>query len=165
MKIVITDPGCYECLSIEQPEPGMVYQLEDAALGTNAQGRLFHPLVLEYWKSGLWSYPGSGYRPGMTYHEFRDEIKKKLGAGFEAFLYADVVGGKPFVKKVSKFEDIPEHIRKDERRRELIYGRLKSWADYGKRERRMTIDNLIHEMLEMGVNSKKFDEIMQGIGQ
>lgn len=165
MKIVITGPDTYESLSADVPEPGMVYQLEDAAEGTGAQGRLFHPLVLEYWKSGLWSYPGSGYRPGLTFHEFREEIKKKLGKGFEAFLYADIVDGKATVKKVAHFDDIPEHIRTDERRRELIYGRLWSWVDYSKKWRRTTIDNLIHEMLEMGVNSKKFDEIMQGIGQ
>ena len=56
MKIVITGTDTFECLSIEKPEPGMVYQLEDTAEGTGPQNRAFHALVQEYWRSGCHSY-------------------------------------------------------------------------------------------------------------
>jgi hypothetical protein len=41
--------------------------------------------------------------------------------------------------------------------------RLKSWRDYSKKERQMTIDNLISEMMQAGVNNKHFEEILQGM--
>jgi hypothetical protein len=41
--------------------------------------------------------------------------------------------------------------------------RLKGWADYSKKERRMTIDNLISEMMQVGVNGGHFEEILQGM--
>jgi hypothetical protein len=40
---------------------------------------------------------------------------------------------------------------------------LKSWADYSKKERQMTIDNLISEMMQVGVSNKHFDEILRGM--
>jgi hypothetical protein len=41
--------------------------------------------------------------------------------------------------------------------------RLKSWADYSKKERQMTIDNLISEMFQAQVQTKKFYEILKGL--
>jgi phytoene/squalene synthetase len=45
----------------------------------------------------------------------------------------------------------------------LAAGTLKSWAKYTKKERRETIDRLINTMIQCGVNSKKFDEILEGM--
>jgi len=41
--------------------------------------------------------------------------------------------------------------------------RLKSWADYTKKERQMTIDNIIHEMMLVGINEPHFEEILRGM--
>jgi hypothetical protein len=41
--------------------------------------------------------------------------------------------------------------------------RLKSWADYTKKERQMTIDRLISEMHQAGVNSRHFYYILPGL--
>jgi hypothetical protein len=41
--------------------------------------------------------------------------------------------------------------------------RLKSWAGYSKKERQMTIDNLISEMMQAGVNDRHFEEILRGM--
>jgi len=40
---------------------------------------------------------------------------------------------------------------------------LKSWSDYIKKQRRSTMSNLITEMLAAGVNTGKFNEIMEGL--
>jgi hypothetical protein len=40
---------------------------------------------------------------------------------------------------------------------------LKSWSDYTKKERQLTIDNIINEMFLVGVKSPRFDEILQGM--
>jgi hypothetical protein len=41
--------------------------------------------------------------------------------------------------------------------------KLKSWADYTKRERSDAIDNLISEMLQAQVQTKRFYEVLDGM--
>jgi hypothetical protein len=41
--------------------------------------------------------------------------------------------------------------------------RLKSWSDYTKKERQLTIDNIINEMFLVGVKTNRFNEILQGM--
>jgi len=151
MQVVITAPGTYSIVSGASPEPGAVYNLEDAAKGSSAQGRAFHALMQEYFRTGLHSYPAKSFT------EFRDYIKRDLGAGFESFVYASTEG----VKKVATREEIPPEYNN----KKYAMGRLKSYADYTKKERRESLDRLIAEMIEAGVNSPKFAEIMQGMGQ
>ena len=55
-------------------------------------------------------------------------------------------------------------VRRDPELKNLARGRLKSWADYTKKERTETIDRLISEMHQAGVNSTKFSEILEGMG-
>lgn len=159
MKVVITGPDTFECLSIETPEPGMVYQLEDAAEGTGAQNRAFHALVQEYWRSGCHSYAVK------TFKEFRNLIKRDLGAGFEAFVYATIEAGRPVLHDAPTAADIPEAVRQDPDLRNLCRGRLKSWTDYSKKERRETIDRLIAQMDQDGVRTKKYYEILEGMSE
>ena len=45
----------------------------------------------------------------------------------------------------------------------VIKWRLRSWRDYSKKERTETIDRVISEMIQAGINSKKFEEILQGL--
>lgn len=156
-KIVVTEPGQYECLSLDQPEPGLCYNLEDATEGTGAQNRAFHALVSCYWQSGAHSYQAK------SFNDFRNQIKRSLGAGFEAFVYAEIVGGKPIIRDAATYAEIPEPVRRDPDLKQLVRGRLKSWADYSKRERIATIDRLVAEMIEAGVNTKKFHEILEGM--
>jgi hypothetical protein len=111
----------------------------------------------------MWSYQGSGYKQGATFMEFRDRVKQKHGAGYELYFYADIEDRKIVARKVKAYQEIPERIRKDERAKEMIFGRLKSWSDYTKRERMSTMDGLISEMHQVGVNSPKFFEILEGM--
>lgn len=158
MTILITAPGEYIAESTDEPEVGYRYILEDASCGTSAQNRAFHALIGEYWKSGQHSYDAK------TFADFRNMIKRHHGAGFEAYVYAVIKNGKPQILDAKKYEDIPEEVRKDPMLKTMVRGRLKSWSDYTKKERRKTMDNLITEMIEAGVNTKKFTEIMQGMG-
>ena len=163
MTITITAPGEYMADTQDEPEVGRRYQLEDATSGTGAQNRAFHALLSEYYRTRLWSYQGSGYNSGATFDEFRNLVKRKLGAGFESFVYAEIVDGRPVIRDAKTYAEIPEAVRSDPHLKELVRGRLKSWADYTKRERRTTMDGLITEMIEVGVNTPHFREIMEGM--
>lgn len=157
MTIQVTAPGEFLTSSKDTPQVGSSYLLEDATSGSNAQNRAFHALLTEYWRSGLHSYPAK------SFEEFRNCIKRSLGAGFEAFVYAEIVNGKPVIKDAATYDEIPEHIRHDPDLKQLVRGRLKSWADYSKKERMETLDRLIAEMHEAGVKTKKFFEILEGM--
>ncbi len=166
MKILITESG-YMVESKDSPVIGKRYNLEDAVNGTAAQNKAFHALLQEYFKSGMHSYNVDNFV------DFKNQIKRHIGAGFESFIYVDIkkpVMGletldRPIIRDAKKYEDIPEAIRKDEHMKELIRGRLKSWSDYSKAERQKTLDLLIAEMTEAGVNSKKFSEILEGMNE
>ena len=163
MIITITAPGEYMTESKDEPLVGRRYQLEDATSGTGAQNRAFHAILQEYYRTRLWSYQGSGYNAGATFDEFRNLVKRKLGAGFESFVYAEIVDGRPVIRDAKVYADIPESVRRDPNLKELVRGRLKSWADYSKKERRTTMDALIAEMFEVGVNTPHFHEIIEGM--
>ncbi len=156
MTILITAPGSFLADSTE-PLVGRRYILEDPATGTNAQNRAFHALVSEYFTSGLHSYSATNLK------DFRNQIKLRLGMGYEAFVYALLENGKPIIKDAKTYHEIPEEIRTDPDLLKLIRGRLKSWADYTKKERRETLDRLISEMIQAGVNTPKFEEILEGL--
>jgi len=135
MKIFITAPGEFTGAMLKT---GCYYFAEPAEEGTNSQNRLFHALVQEYWASGCHSYRA------RNFEHFRALVKLYLGAGMEKFTNLINADGTP----------CPEG--------RMDY-RLKSWTDYSKKERQMTIDNLMGEMLQAGVNSLHFEEILQGM--
>lgn len=147
--IIQITPNGYISLSKDVPVEGRKYMLEDAESGSGAQGRAWHALAQEYWKTGLHSYPAK------TFAEFRDYLKRDLGAGFESFVYASPDG----VKKVKTREEIPTKYNNAK----YAMGRLKSFAEYTKKERMESIDRLIAEMIQAGVNTSKYQEILSGL--
>ncbi len=161
MKIQILENEQYMVESKDKPIIGRHYSLEDSVSGTQAQNKAFHALITEYYKSGMHSYDK------VDLKQFKKLIKKNLGAGFEGFAYATVskIKGvyKPFMYEVEKYLDIPVNVRKDPDYKQMIRGKLKSWSDYTKKERMKTMDNLISEMHQVGVNTKKFMEILEGM--
>lgn len=157
MLITVLSADSYMVSSEDSPEIGRLYALEPADDGTSKQNKAFHALVSEFWRSGCASYPSKGFE------DFKNNVKRHLGAGFEAYVYAVIENGRPVIKDAKTWEEIPESMRNDPDKRQFIRGRLKSWAAYSKKERTSTIDNLIHEMQETGVNSRKFDEILAGM--
>lgn len=141
----------------ELPEVGHYYFLESATEGTSAQNKTFHALTLEYFKSGQSSYDADNY------DDFKNIIKRHLGAGFDGFVFAEILFDKPVLRHAKTKEDIPEYIRNDPNFKDMIFGKLKSWADYTKTQRRTTIDNVINEMFQCGINTNKFQEILKGM--
>jgi hypothetical protein len=159
MLIAITAPGQFTAVSSDEPEVGRGYFLEDADEGTNRQGKAWHALVSEYYKSGCSSYSAK------CFGDFRNFIKRDLGAGFECFVYAIIENGKPVIKDAPAFGDIPESVRRDPDLKRLVRGRLKSFSDYTKRERMASIDRIIAEMDQNGVRTKKYYEIIEGLNR
>lgn len=157
MKIIISEDGRFTVLSGKPPTVGSKYVLEEADSATGEQNRLFHALLNEYWSSGMHSYPANDFE------RFRDEVKMKLGAGFEKVVYADIEDGKAVIHQVKRRDEVPDHIMADPDLKKMVLAKLKSWADYTKKERTQAIDRLISEMNQAGVNSRHFQEIMQGI--
>jgi hypothetical protein len=135
MKILITAPNVF---TGDKLKVGSYYNVELAAEGTEAQNKTFHALLQCYWTSGFHSYNA------RSFEHFRALIKLYLGAGMEKFYNLANPDGTPCP------EGRPDY-------------RLKSWADYSKKERQMAIDNLISEMIQVGVKSKHFEEILQGM--
>jgi len=154
MIIQITPDGFIH-LSGDAPEVGRKYLLEDATEGTQAQNRAFHALVQEYFTSGCHSYNAK------TWLELREYIKRDLGAGFESFVVATPDGIKKAATKAEAVE-ILKAFGIDEVNRYAL-GKLKSWADYTKKERKKTLDRLISEMIQAGVQTKHFFEILEGM--
>ncbi len=148
MTILITADGEFITEKGETPAVGKRYLLEDATNGSLAQSRAWHALLQEYWRSGQHSYRADSFLG------FRDLIKRDLGAGFEAYVYADASG----LHKVKHLDDVPDHVPQSH-----VMGKLKSWARYTKKERMNAIDALVAEMHQAGVTSQKFDEILKGL--
>lgn len=148
MRILITPGGGFVHISGQAPEEGKTYLLEDATNGSLAQGKAWHALLQEYWRSGQHSYRADSFLG------FRDMIKRDLGAGFESYVYADDSG----MHKVKHLDDVPDHVKQSH-----VMGKLKSWARYTKKERMAAIDALVAEMHQAGVSSQKFDEILMGL--
>jgi hypothetical protein len=156
MRIQITPDG-YITQDSEAPIVGRSYYLEDATSGTTAQNKAFHALVAEYYKSGCHS------KPNTSYDQFRDYIKRDLGAGFESYVFAYWDGKRAKIRKVKRFDMIPKSVVDDPEWSQSILGKLKSWGDYTKKERQSTMDKLIAEMHQAGVQTKKFHQILEGM--
>jgi hypothetical protein len=136
---------------------GKYYDAVEVDTPTEAQNRAFHALLQEFWSSGAHSYNAKNFE------QFRNFIKRDLGAGFERFKYVEETPEGLKWGSAKAAYDIPENVALDADGQPLAQGVLKSWAKYTKKERRETIDRLINTMIECGINSKRFDEILEGM--
>jgi len=118
--------------------PGEEYEVKPAGTGTERQNKAWHALLQEYWNSGCHSYNA------YNFEHFRELIKLYLGTGTESYY--------------SLVDDTGKKLEKP-----IIRYRVKSWTRYSKKERKESIDRLIAEMHQVGVNSRKFYEILQGM--
>jgi len=135
MKIYVLSPNTF---TGDDLAPGEEYEVFPADTGTERQNRAWHSLLQEYWLSGCHSYNA------VNILHFRELIKLYLGAGSE--------------KYYSLIDDTGKRLEKP-----VIGYRVKSWAKYTKKERKESIDKLIAEMIQAGVNTKKFHEILNGL--
>ena len=149
-------------LGDELPKENTVYELTEIDEQTDQQRKLFNPLCRLYFDSLC--YP----REAVDWLDLRDQIKLKLGAGYETvrFTTSDyAIHEIPFKKK----DEIPDYVRADyakgnQARVQLI---LKSMSSYSKKEMQTITDSMIREMIPNGVGksckSKKFNEILEKI--
>lgn len=123
---------------------GMSYFItfEEDAKGSEHQNRAFHSLLGEYWASGCSSYE--------SYEHMKNEIKLRIKKP-EYYVYSEGRG----VYLVKLFKDIPDGAQ--------FKGIAYSWSTFLKKQRTETIDMLKNEMINAGVNSVKFDEIIKGM--
>jgi len=135
MRIYVTAPNAFVG---DDLAPGEEYEVRPAAEGTERQNRAWHSLLQEYWASGCHSYDAG------SFPHFRELIKLYLGAGAEKHYSLVDDRGKPLDRPAARH-------------------RVKSWARYTKKERRESIDRLISEMIQAGVNSRRFEEILRGL--
>lgn len=153
MKILITgvSEGKINAVLVSGKEPvtGNEYLLEDALEGSSAQNRFFHLLIRIYFKSNLFS------DPAKTEGELKRYIMKRLGRGFEKYIYVTDEGT---IGEALTAKDIPKKLRHD---RERVLGRLWSWSEYTLGQRRTTISNLMNEMVQVNVTNDDFDQIAE----
>lgn len=114
--------------------------------GTDEQNRAFHALLTEIYISGLHSF--------KCYEDMRDYFKLK-GAGAKDYLYITIENGRMTQHTVKNLEDIP---------RDCVWCKNpKSWIDFNREERTKTIEYVIAYGYEIGMNSKKWEEIIKGM--
>jgi len=135
MRIYVVEPNVF---AGDDLVPGEEYEVKPCEDGTLKQNSAFHALVQEYWVSGCHSYDVKSFL------DFRDVVKYYLGAGVEEYQRTIGSDGKRLEYPITDY-------------------RLKSWADYTKKERKESIQNLIAEMHQAQVHSKKFYEILEGL--
>lgn len=138
-----------QLLSKDPPECGKSYYLEDATDGTSAQNRFFHLLVHLYFDSRCFS------DDAKDFYELRQHILRRLGRGFEKYIYVDYEGNLQVVLKRSEIPD--EIIHNKDRVRAQLFG----WTGYSLPARRQTIKRLIAEMIDAGVTGKEFESILK----
>jgi len=135
MRILVTAPGEFAGAELV---PGEAYEVTPHEDGTEKQNRAWHALLQEYWASGCHSYAAK------SFPHFRELIKLYLGAGAE--------------KYYSVVDDFGNTLNWP-----MAKHRVKSWTRYTKKERKETIDRLIAEMHQAGVQTRKFYEILRGL--
>jgi len=154
MRILCTGPGTF---AGDELTEGRYYEATEADTPTERQNRAFHALVQEFWSSNADSYNA------RNFDEFRNFIKRDLGAGFERYRYVEATEEGLRWGTSSARQGIPKNVAHDAQGKPLAAGVLKSWSKYTKKERKETIDRLINTMIRCGVSSKKFDEILDGM--
>jgi len=154
MRILCTGPGTY---AGDELTEGRYYEAVEADTPTEKQNRAFHALLQEFWSSGAHSYNA------RNFEQFRDFIKRDLGAGFERYRYVEETENGLRWGASSAKQGIPKTVCRGADGQPLAAGVLKSWSKYTKKERKETIDRLISTMIQCQVNSKKFDEIIEGM--
>ena len=154
MRILCTGPGTF---TGDELLEGRYYDTVEVDTPTERQNRAFHALLQEFWSSGTHSYNA------RNFEQFRDYIKRDLGAGFERYRYIEETGDGLRWGQATARQGIPETVARDAQGNPLAAGILKSWAKYSKKERTETIDRLLATMYQAGVNSAHFEEIVRGM--
>jgi len=154
MRILCTGEGTF---TGDELIIGKYYEAEEADTPTEKQNRAFHALLQEFWASGCHSYNAKNF------DQFRDYIKRDLGAGFERYRYVEETEDGLKWGSCRATIGIPKNVAHDQYGNPLAAGILKSWTKYTKKERKETIDRLIAIMHQVGVQTERFYDILKGM--
>jgi hypothetical protein len=154
MKILCTAPGAFSGAELQV---GHYYMVEPADTGTLAQNNTFHELLMIFFTSGFHSYNAK------SIDEFKKYIKKDYGAGYESYVYIRETPEGLERGQVKNKSDVPADAARDKNGQKMVYGILKSWADYSRKERSETIERLISVMIQSGVSGGKFEQVLKAM--
>ena len=137
---------------------GYVEILDEKQYKSKKQNNLFHSLLMCFWESKLSSFD--------SYKELRNHYKRiahLCEIEWENTLPEQI---KQILWKAIKLLPIPKRYLDEIC--ELLRGRVvtwHSWSECSKEMARLTLDQLINDMIAAGVNSKKFESIMRDIDE
>ena len=139
-------------------EYGYIEVLDEKQYKSKQQNSLFHSLLMCFWESKLSSFD--------SYEDLRNHYKRiahLCDVKWENTLPDNV---KKILWKAIQLLPIPKNYMGEIC--ELLKGRVitwRSWADCSKEMARLTLDQLINDMIFAGVNSKKFQDIMRTLDE
>ena len=137
---------------------GHIEVLTETQYKSKKQNDLFHSLLKCFWDSGCSSF--ESYK-SMRFH-YKD-IAHLIEYVFTNDLKEET---KQMLWRAVKLLPIDETERK--KVIELLRGKTlieHSWAESTKGMAKIAIDQLLNDMHDAGVNSKKFEEILKGLGE
>lgn len=137
---------------------GYLEVLEEQQYKSKKQNALFHSLLSCFWESKLSSFD--------SYEDLRNHYKRVAHLCDVKFDNRLKDTTKNILWRAIKLLPLPKS-ELDEIV-ELIKGRTitwRSWADCSKEMAKVTLDQLINDMINAGVNSKKFNEIMRELNE
>lgn len=152
MKIMIGDGGMWIPKSEEMPIPGRSYYLHDADEYTPPMRALWEALVEIAFRSGEFSVDT------IDKGSFRSWVKRRYGEGFDRLRYVS----ENKMIEVKTVEEIPEGVLMDfsSGNSSRILGVLKSTTRYSKRQFLRMIENTISAMIERGIDTPQFRDII-----
>lgn len=150
-----------EMLGIDiEDDYAYVEVVDEKKYKTNQQTRLFHSLLMCFWKSGCSSF--------NSYEDLRNHYKEV--AHLLEFVFRNDLKEETKQMLWKAVKILP--LEKDELSRiiELLRGKVliwHSWSECSKEMATVALNQLINDMFSAGVDSssqgKKFEEIMKGI--
>lgn len=145
------------------PKVGLSYFLKKYDRASYMQLRLFHPLIQEWYKSGL--YPYNNINDWWT---LRQTCKHLHGSGYDGYTY---VNNLLQMIDCSSIDSIPGYVIYDFAPIEKggngnslrIRGRLKSLTKYTVKEMMSLIDNVFRAMEQSHVDTAKYQRIKRRV--
>jgi hypothetical protein len=137
---------------------GYLEVLEEKQYKSRQQNALFHSLLMCFWESKLSSFE--------SYEDLRNHYKRVAHLCDVKWDNRLKDTTKTILWKAIKMLPLPQSELAEII--ELIKGRVitwRSWGDCSKEMARLTLDQLIGDMVNAGVNSKKFQEIMRELDE
>lgn len=158
MKIMIGAGGTWIPKSEEMPVKGETYYLENADDHTPPMRRLWESLVDIAYRSGEFS------ADTLDRTRFRSFMKKNYGEGFDRLRYVD---SEHRIQEAKSVDDIPDDVILDFNagNTKRIMGVLKSTTRYTKRQFSRMIDCTINAMIERGIDTPRFRDIVEEISK